>query len=949
MADASELKQPGMEVLVSFKTTSPTVVTPMLMPCIVGPCFQSVEVVAADAVGNNVLNESAKAAVPAFIDVTYSGAYTTLDGRSLGLEINNGPVVPVVFTGTSISKAAVVATINAALESNNILDQAVAELNTWGWVLRTRGTGSLQSIKVSAPAVADRVVLTAFGMHEDRVYRGSAEYIQKASTIPQFGYPDPRGNMAELVIDASTVRGFMYMGTGAMLQEMYKNQTLLRHGVVGATLHAVTAIAPTDDNDGDSLTPLVRFTGENFTTECAVLSITGTVDLSLAPTNVNSETVILDTGSGEQTFTFRSVAAAADIVTQLNGAFGDVVTFSLSTTYLKLDTRSKGTDIYLKFTGGTALAHLGIDTHLNTEFRGDVATTGPLALKPYRPLPGDDLYVNGARVGRIVQVAPGGVVTDLKIDTEVPVVLGTVWTSYYIVARNLPAPAALLATRPNPDLMVNTTTGAMTIKNGLVRNTQGTVTTASMRMYIMYKALRKDVTVKSRRKPSLLRLDSTDKLSSLISPLNSTNPLGLATYYALLNSSNAQVQALGVDAIGADEPEGTALAYGRAFTFLESKEVYAIAPLSRAKAVCDLGKTHADTMSEPENKGERVVIVSREQPTHGVDNLVTSGTDGNTDGSLPKKFDTGIANLPSLLMLAGIDPTALPFAVSVGLYLDIAGDDKRYSVSSVSGSVLTLRQTNSFLAGENDDAFYAITAIGQCIGTSFALSVRGEALILVDGTQDKDAIADTYQDYGRAFGSRRLWHLVLDKAEASIGGLTMELPGYYMCAAYAGMIGGQPPQQSFTNFPITGFTKATGTNDFFSKRQLNRIAVGGNTIIIQDPEDTGPIFARMALTTDMTSVETRTDSITKCLDFSCKFWRIAVRNYIGRFNITQGYLDTLSHVLQGCHHVLTSTFVLVDAETNNIIQDQDNPDSVIIDVTVDVPYPANYIQMNVIV
>lgn len=214
MADASELKQPGMEILVSFKTTSPTVITPMLMPCIVGPCLQSVEVLTTDAAGNRVLNESAKAGVPAYVYVAQDGPYTTLDGKSLGLEVNNSPVISVTFAGTSISKAVVVAKINEALEANNLADQAFAFVTTTGWYLRTRAAGDLQSIRVSAPAVADRAVLTAFGMYESRTHFGAAFYAQKAQVIPQFGYPDPRANMAELVISAASTRGFLYMGTG---------------------------------------------------------------------------------------------------------------------------------------------------------------------------------------------------------------------------------------------------------------------------------------------------------------------------------------------------------------------------------------------------------------------------------------------------------------------------------------------------------------------------------------------------------------------------------------------------------------------------------------------------------------------------------------------------------------------------------------------------------------
>jgi hypothetical protein len=105
----------------------------------------------------------------------------------------------------------------------------------------------------------------------------------------------------------------------------------------------------------------------------------------------------------------------------------------------------------------------------------------------------------------------------------------------------------------------------------------------------------------------------------------------------------------------------------------------------------------------------------------------------------------------------------------------------------------------------------------------------------------------------------------------------------------------------------------------------------------------------MALTTDLTSIETRTDSITKVVDFVAKFLRTGLKNFIGRFNITQGFLDSLGSVLQGLLGFLVETGVLIGANVNNIIQDEDAPDTVLIDVTLDVPFPCNYIRLTLVI
>src|SRR5207248_2526570 len=120
------------------------------------------------------------------------------------------------------------------------------------------------------------------------------------------------------------------------------------------------------------------------------------------------------------------------------------------------------------------------------------------------------------------------------------------------------------------------------------------------------------------------------------------------------------------------------------------------------------------------------------------------------------------------------------------------------------------------------------------IDEAYAIKVRGAALVTASGAPDKDGIAATYQGLGQTFLNRRLWQVMPDSCAATLGGLEQEVEGFYMCAAIAGMIGQQPPQQSFTNFPMTGFTKVMGSNDTFSNTQLDVMAAGGNYIIVQD-------------------------------------------------------------------------------------------------------------------
>ena len=516
--------------------------------------------------------------------------------------------------------------------------------------------------------------------------------------------------------------------------------------------------------------------------------------------------------------------------------------------------------------------------------------------------------------------------------------------NFYIVARNLTGAAA----RPVPELQVSS--GVPIIAPHLLRDTAGApLTTSSTYAYMMYKALRQDVSPAAAR-PGLLSVGSTTDVTDALAPISTENPLALGLYMALLNAPNTTITGIGVDEVTDGAPEGTVEAFTRAAEFLEGAEVYAIAPLTHDKTVGEVFNAHVTAMSSPENKGERICLFNNSMPTHKLDTLVSSGASGDSLGV--DTFDTKVPNLSALLLIAGIPNPIGAIGVDNGVYLDV-GDGSKFSIATVNGGVVTIRRT--FTGGANDDGFYA-EAPGTLfppegvaiIDGTFAIRIRGAALKLPTGKPDKAGIALTVQQYAQALMNRRFWHIVPDKCAATIGGIEQQIEGFYLCAGYVGLIAGKSPSQSFTNFPLTGFTRVIGSNDTFTNKQLNIMAAGGNWIVVQEGQN-APLTARMALTTDMTSIETRTDSITKVVDFTAKILRRGYRNFIGRFNITSGFLDSLAHVGQGILTFLMESGVLIGGSLNNIVQDEKSPDTVLVDCTLDPPYPCNYLRLTLII
>lgn len=506
--------------------------------------------------------------------------------------------------------------------------------------------------------------------------------------------------------------------------------------------------------------------------------------------------------------------------------------------------------------------------------------------------------------------------------------------------------------RPAPDLAIDGN-GSAVIQSQILRDglTGIPFNPGFAPIIISYKGLRLDLSPEADN-PALLTINDISTLESAADPISTDNPGALMAYLALLNAPSTTVAAIGVPEVSADAPDGTPLGYAKCAEFLENEEVYALATASQISTVHQTFLTHVNVMSEPEQKGERIYFFNPPAPVRANPTLLGSGTDLNTTATANEC--TVEINLAPALIAAGIDPnldinpTSGPIVNEV--YLDIGDNDKYYLVQKVTaGTTVTLRTT--FVAGDgNDDSFFSTTAFPTTVvSDDWTVAIRGEPLLIPGTTKpDRNAIAETIQASAQAYGFRRGFYVFPDQCAINVTGLEQVVAGYYATACIVGMVGQLPPQQGFTNYPITGLTRPVGSNDLFTNKQMNVMAAGGVYILVQDAQG-APVICRHQLSTDTTSIETRELSITKVVDFTAKFMRAGLRNFIGRSNITQGFLDNLSTVVQGQLNFLIEGGVLIGADINNLIQDADAPDTVLIDVTLDVPFPANYLRLTLIV
>ena len=107
-----------------------------------------------------------------------------------------------------------------------------------------------------------------------------------------------------------------------------------------------------------------------------------------------------------------------------------------------------------------------------------------------------------------------------------------------------------------------------------------------------------------------------------------------------------------------------------------------------------------------------------------------------------------------------------------------------------------------------------------------------------------------------------------------------------------------------------------------------------------------PIMVRHQMSTDRSSTETQELSITKAIDYVSKYVRDGVKPYIGKFNITASFLKLVKTVLNAQGAFLRAQNILDDFKVVKVEQNPSQKDQVLVEISVLVQYPVNYIKIS---
>jgi hypothetical protein len=398
------------------------------------------------------------------------------------------------------------------------------------------------------------------------------------------------------------------------------------------------------------------------------------------------------------------------------------------------------------------------------------------------------------------------------------------------------------------------------------------------------------------------------------------NPLGLAASIAVANNDRV----IGATMVASD----TTSAHLDALDILESKEVYAMVPLTQNEAIHQVYQSHVDLMSLPDRKKERMVLINKEIDTE------LEYQDTSTSGSV-----TGSTWTDSSAQFVTNE-------VPVGSYIELEGTPAEISIDGTLTDTIRIAS----IVSETE-----VEIVGSADSPTSGLTY-----VVNSGTLSKAQIARNLAGYAFAFNDRRVVVVEPDELETSIAresvttGTTSSsaewVEGFYACSAIGGMISGLAPAQPFTTLPIAGFTDLRRANNFFSDTQLGVIR-GGGIMMLEQAVPSAPITIQHQLTTAVSAIETRELSIVKAVDYASKYIRERLSPLVGRNNITDIFIDQAvrTTIYAIINDLIQTNTIGSGTQILRIVQSETQPDTIEITIDYEVLYPANYINVTLLI
>lgn len=281
--------------------------------------------------------------------------------------------------------------------------------------------------------------------------------------------------------------------------------------------------------------------------------------------------------------------------------------------------------------------------------------------------------------------------------------------------------------------------------------------------------------------------------------------------------------------------------------------------------------------------------------------------------------------------------------------------------------------TNGVRAGDAVRYQYSIDAFGNATYTTYTVAsvVSENTLILVSGsgssigtaqrvevwrTPTSTELAQQVITQASGFANTRICLMWPDQVTVvnSLGNL-VSVPGYFACAAVAGLTGSMPSHQGLRNMQVLGIVAAPRSRTFLQTAQLD--SMGSNGVWVIDQAADGTIYTRWAVTTDPTIAATREEMYRRNYDnFQLDLLKDIWGGFIGVANATSFIIASMrSKANAFVARMRTSAFTqklgppVVSVTITNLAISDTLPDHMAATISFVGPYPDNENELTLVI
>jgi len=220
-------------------------------------------------------------------------------------------------------------------------------------------------------------------------------------------------------------------------------------------------------------------------------------------------------------------------------------------------------------------------------------------------------------------------------------------------------------------------------------------------------------------------------------------------------------------------------------------------------------------------------------------------------------------------------------------------------------------------------------------------------------TQTSTEEATTYAALSAGFNNRRIRHIWPSTVELSDG---TSVPGYYACAALAGLKSAAAPHRPLTRTSLNGFATVTRSTNDMKESDLDVMAATGTWILTQEVTG-GEVYTRLALTTDDTDANRWQDARTTNVDSLSFAYFNRLKQYVGTSNINERLLAVLATEINSVTNYYRSESntpdlgpqILEATITKGPTQNATLADTVDIEMEISVPYAMDRLNLKLFV